>query len=260
MARFTGTVIVGCVGISLASCFLTLYATGIFSRPGYGAISESAAILWLLIPWLILAICLKMRSRRSFALCAALAAVGAFISIAEDFHGRGGAGAVGDGLLLGRGGVLAYILLCAIIIAFSARLQNYSVKPAILAAFLTFASLMAGWWIGLHYWSTQMPSKILRDARNIAGVAPFCLASHRGPLHARSDLNGLNILSRGNKGVHWQFHLLLKVERNAEAYYYNWSHRASAFQPINQHARDGLKLDKKTICDPRPQFAAALSG
>ncbi|MBB3983420.1 hypothetical protein GGR44_003108 [Sphingobium fontiphilum] len=186
--------------------------------------------------------------------------MGVFISLADDFHGRGGAGAVGDGLLLGRGSIIAYVLPCAIIIAFSAKLENYSIKPAILGAFLTFASLMTGWWVGVKYWSYQMPSKVIRDSLNIAGAAPFCLATHLGAVHGRGDLNGLKILSPGDKGVHWKFHLLLKVERNTGIDFYNWSHRASAFQPVNQQAREGLKLDKMRICIAEPQFAAALIG
>lgn len=260
MGRSVGAIIVGCLGLFLATCVITLYATGVLGSPAFSAIVQPAALLWLLIPWFILAICIKKCSRLSTAFCAALAATGVFISIAEDFHGRGGAGAVGDGLLLGRGGIIAYILPCAIIIAFSAKLQNHSIKPAALAGFLTFTSLTAGWWAGLNYWANQTPSRVIEAARDIADVAPYCIATHDGQVHRNGDLVGLKILSPGDKGVHWDFHALLKVQRNAEIFYYNWSHRASTFLPVNQGAREGLRLDQRRICIAKLQFARALSG
>jgi hypothetical protein len=140
------------------------------------------------------------------------------------------------------------------------RLKRWSLEaeaPPLIYAGLA-AALLGGWFAGVLIWSAMLPPRVIAAAETAAGDRPYCIDLEKGPALAARNLRGLSMRASSDHGWTWSFHALLVVGDAANRSYMNWSYRTGHFEPVSDHAREGLHLDKIVRCTPVAHFARGL--
>jgi hypothetical protein len=117
------------------------------------------------------------------------------------------------------------------------------------------AALFGGWVVGVLAWSSLLPPRVIAAAEAAAGDRPYCIDVDGRPARAAGDLDALSMRATNAQGWTFSFHALLVIGEGADRRYMNWSYRSGGFQPVSDHAREGLHLDKEARCRPAAHFA-----
>lgn len=201
--------------------------------------------------------------------------VAALARLASPFRFRGNAARTIAGTVVGAGLFFSFFAG-----AFSGAgseivwLYGFTLTLAVAASVLLLADDQTKpWWpfltIGLllvpfvaAIWSLAAGVVIYRQAEQLSGGQPYCIAHHNDredPVSSLADLRGLmfyTTFSGYKDSSHWYFHGLLLVGRGQHLNVFNWSPRHLRFDLLQKPQVQFI--DPRKACRPRLDFLKSL--
>jgi hypothetical protein len=249
--------------IALSSATTTAYCLLEYPALKAAGLDPSLPIAWALLLLLIAAPLLWLGALVVPAIewIDVLCAHAAFFTVAvviDEFVASPGHSSPGEALADAFASVIwLFILLVPgadLLVAIVTRVRVKKVSPEkiTLSMYVGLAAALLG---GLLVWSALLAPRVIVAAEFAAGDRPYCIDLEKGPASSRASLRGLSIRATNERGWTWRFHALLVIGDAADRNYQNWSYRTGRFEPVSEHAREALHLDKIARCRPTPHFA-----